>query len=140
MTSEYAFDSTTRAYCPFPTRSDAMLAGLLLSNKVSYSIMNIFLEIITHPDFDSRNVTYKSALDILRIAEEARVEGRLSSEQSGRRAVVGVNNDDDNDSDVQAGFPQVILYEVLDILARERHDIIFSGSGAPKKISSVVIY
>ena len=106
-----------------------MLAGLLLSNKVSYSIMNIFLEIITNPDFDSRKVTYKSSLDILQIAEEARVDGRISAVQS-MPCVVRVNNKDRRKPVTQTRFPQVILYEVLDILALERQDIIFSRYGS----------
>ena len=106
-----------------------MLAGLLLSNKVSYSIMNIFLEIITNPDFDSRKVTYKSSLDILQIAEEARVDGRISAVQS-RPRPVKANNEDRRKPVTQTRFPQVILYEVLDILALERQDIIFSRYGS----------
>ena len=115
------FDKVAQAHVVFPTQSDAMLANLLLSHKVPYTSMNLILKIIKHPGFDSKEVTFDSAFEIFQFAEKSRVEDRRTVVR--RRSVGG------DTRMMQTRFPQVILFEVLNVLEQEREFFAFSRVG-----------
>ena len=116
-----AFDKMAQSYSSFLTPSDAMLASLLLSYEVPYRIMDLFMDVIKHPDFNLREVSLRSSFDILQVAEQARVESRLATVH--RRAC------NEEGQMTRTKFPQTVLYEVLDILEEEREAAIFECVG-----------
>lgn len=111
-----AFNKATSAFVSFPSQSDAMLASLQLFHDVPCRIMNLVISMITHPDFDNRQVTLRDSVDVIRITEDDRLRERMVTVHE--RAVIaeGLGHTE------QRPFPQVILDEVLDTIHRERLD------------------
>lgn len=106
------FDKSSSAYVTFPTQSDAILASLQLFHDVPCHIMDLVFSVVTHPDFDAKKLVLKSSMDIITTAEDARVEKMT--------AVMHKRSVDSKGFAIQAGFPQFVLEEVLDILEAER--------------------
>ena len=79
--------------------------------------MDVFLEVIKRPDFDSKLISFGSSLDILQAAEEARLKDRLAVAQ--KRSHKG------GEQTAGTKVPQFILYDIFDILGKERELAIF---------------
>lgn len=111
-----AFKKSTNVYVPFQTDSDAMLASLQLFHDVPCRFMDLFFAVVTHPDFDPRQVTLRNSTDMIKVVEESRLKDRM--------AVVHERSANRNDRVAHARFPHFVLYEVLDIIHAERmHDM-----------------
>lgn len=111
-----ALDQNTETYFTFPSRADAMLASLQLFHNVERYIIDTIFSVATHPDFDSKNVTLRSWGDVMDAVEERRLKDRT--------AVVHKRSLDSDGHMVQAGLPQFVLEEVLDIIHCDRLDSI----------------
>lgn len=107
-----AFDTANSTYVPFPSQADAMLASLQLFHDVPCRIMNLIYSVVTHPDFDSKQLTLRNSVDVIDVVEEHRLKDRM--------AVVQERSASRDGRVVQAGFPHFILDEVLDIIHAER--------------------
>lgn len=57
-----------------------MLASLQLFNYVPTRIMDLVIFMVTHPDFDSEQVTLRDAKDIIRAEKESQRKGWMISE------------------------------------------------------------
>lgn len=73
--------------------------------------MNLLVSIITHPDFDAKQVALKSSVDVIQITEEARFQDRM--------AVVHRRSLNVDGRMEQAVILQYVLYQVLDIIHAE---------------------
>lgn len=107
-----AFNEANSAYVSFPSQADAMLASLQLFHDVPCRFMDLFFSVVTHPDFDSKQVTLRDSVDVINIVEESRLKDRM--------AVVHKRAHGADGHTKQAGFPQFVLYEVLDVIHAER--------------------
>lgn len=107
-----AFVRKTKSYVTFPSQTDAMLASLQLFHNVPCRIMNLVFSVVTHPNFDSKQVTLLDSADVIDVVEKSRLEERM--------AVVHKRSLNSDGYAEQAGFPQFALDEVLDIIHAER--------------------
>lgn len=107
-----AFNKANSAYVSFPSQADAMLASLQLFHDIPCRFMDLFFSVVTHPDFDAKQVTLRDSVDVINIVEESRLKDRM--------AVVHKRAHGADGHTKQAGFPQFVLYEVLDIIHAER--------------------
>lgn len=107
-----AYYKATNSYVPFPSQSDAMLASLQLFHEVPCRIMNLIISTVTHPDFDTKQVTLNSSIDVIKVTEEARLQDRM--------AVVHRRSLNADGYMEQTKLPHFALYEVLDIVHAER--------------------
>lgn len=110
-----AYNKDTSEYVSYASRSDAMLASLQTFHEVPYQILDLVMAMITHQDFDSKQVTLKNSADVIQHIEEARLEERMALVQ--RRSTVEASGDVIAE---QPCFPEFILLEVLDIFHAER--------------------
>lgn len=85
-----------------------MLASLQLFHDVPCRIMDLVFSVVTHPDFDSKQLTLRNSVDVIDVVEENRLKDRM--------AVVLARSASEDGRVEQAGFPQFILDEVLDII------------------------
>lgn len=93
-----------------------MLASLQLFHDVPCRIMDLVFSVVTDPGFDSKQLTLRSSVDVVDVVEESRLKDRMAVVQE--RSVSGDGRME------QAGLPQFILDEVLDIIHAERMDSI----------------
>lgn len=107
-----AFNEANSAYVSFPSQADAMLASLQLFHDIPCRFMDLFFSVVTHPDFDAKQVTLRDSVDVINVVEESRLKDRM--------AVVHKRAHGADGHTKQAGFPQFVLYEVLDIIHAER--------------------
>lgn len=107
-----AYNKANSNYVSFPSQADAMIASLQLSRDVPCHIMDLIYSVVTHPDFDARQVTLRNSTDVIDIVEENRMKDRM--------AVVHNRSLSRNGRMVQAGFSELVLDEVLDIIHTER--------------------
>lgn len=107
-----AFNEANSAYVSFPSQADAMLASLQLFHDVPCRFMDLFFSVVTHPDFDSKQVTLRDSVDVINVVEESRLKDRM--------AVVHKRAHGADGHTKQAGFPQFVLDEVLDIIHAKR--------------------
>lgn len=103
-----AFDKSTAAYVKFPTQSDALLASLQVFHEVPCRIMDLIFSVVTHPDFDAKQITLGSSVDIVRTVEENRLEKRQATTHER-----SLNSKGEME---QVGLPQFVLQEVLDVI------------------------
>lgn len=89
-----------------------MLASLQLFHDIPCRIMDLIFSVITHPNFDLAQLTIRKSTDVIDIVEESRMKDRMS--------VVHNRSLGHNGRTEQAGFPQFVLDEVLDIVHAER--------------------
>lgn len=107
-----AFNKSTNVYVPFQADSDAMLASLQLFHDVPCRFMDLFFAVVTHPDFDPRQVTLRNSTDMIKVVEESRLKDRM--------AVVHERSANRDGHIAQTRFPPFVHYEVLDIIHAER--------------------
>lgn len=111
----YAFNKESSTYVAFATQSDAMLASLQLFHDIPRSIIDLVLSLVTHPEFDSRKITLKSSVDVIRSVEEARLEKRMAVVHGRSMGRNGGGRGID-----QAGIPLFVLEDILDIVVSSR--------------------
>lgn len=126
-----AFDKMAQENISFSTRSDAMIASLLLFHDIPFHAMNLFLDIIKHPDFDPSEVSFNNSADVIQAAEKTRIENRLV-------AVQKRSNFNEKGETTQTKFPQFILDEVIDIFKEERRNDVYYGEFVGQFSSSLL--
>lgn len=103
-----AYNKANSTYVLFPSQADAMVASLQLFHDVPCCIMDLIFSVITHPDIDIAQLTMRRSTDVIDAVEESRMMDRMS--------VVHNRSLGHDDRLEQAGFPQFVLDEVLDIV------------------------
>lgn len=73
-----AFDWDTETYVAFPSQSDAMLASLLLFHEIERDTMDLVFSVVTHPDFDSKQVSLRNSDDVDSIVEKVGSENGVA--------------------------------------------------------------
>lgn len=107
-----AYNKASSTYVTFSSQADAMLASLQLFHDLPCRTMDLFFSVITHPNFDARQLTLRNSVDVINVVEQSRLRDR---------AAVVRNRALNSDGYVeQAGFPQFVLDEVLDIIHADR--------------------
>lgn len=98
-------DAVSNEDIPFATQTDALLASLVLENRIPTNTVDLMLSVLHDPAFDQAQLTLNRATDVFsRVAEH-------------RRLVVATRSAQCHSP---PPFPQVILQEVVDILGEER--------------------
>lgn len=111
-----AFVKEAKTYVDFSSQTNAMLASLQLFHDVPCHIMDLVLSVVTHPDFDTKQITLSNSVDVIDVVEERRLKDRM--------AVVHRRSLNSDGYLEQAGFSQFILDEVLDIIHADRLDTV----------------
>ena len=103
-----ALDSTNNRWIPYKTRSDALIAQLSLSRGFTIEEVDIVLDIIHHPSFDPKEVSFRKTPDIyVPVAQERAVT---------RNASLSTLSKVSDRLDL-AGMPEVVLHLVVQSIA-----------------------
>lgn len=104
-----AFSKDESIRVEFKTQSDAMIASLQLFHDVPWSTIDLFITLVTHPEFNTNEITLRSSVDLIREIEKVRLRNRLKDMHE--RSI---------GSEGHAGLPRFVLEEVLDIVEAEK--------------------
>lgn len=110
MEDNKIFDKQTGLLIPFKSRSDALLAQLILRHGLSKELFNSLMDIVLDPSFSPNELTLRSATDIdVRISEHRRemAEDRAHTRSDSPRK-------DSGDEMESAGIPHIVLEVVID--------------------------
>lgn len=104
------FDKQSGLLIPFRSRSDALLAQLVLRHGLSKGFFNALMDTVLDPSFSPSEVTLRSATDVdVRISEHRR---ELAEERAHTRTdSPGGTSCDETE---MAGIPHIILEAVID--------------------------
>lgn len=117
MDPTFCFDSKLQSHFQCNNASDALLARLLLTDGVEDTILDLFLSVVSDPNFESKDVTFKLSGDIHRLVGEQR---KKNTDSLGNRSLQhGMIN-------VTAGLPSIVLDGVIDVLKGELEDAVLS--------------
>lgn len=102
-----ARDAIDQMDIPFTTEADALVSSLVLKHRIPTATLDLVLSILRNPSFDLAQLTLQKATDILKTVAE------VHNQETETRSTRG---------HIPDSFPQVILEQVLDVLAAERRD------------------